>query len=96
MTRLSIPISDDIKAKLEARAAQSGHPSLESYVNALVLEDAQMIDYGAPDHLRIRSREHLESLVQEGLNSPASEMSASDWDRMRQNLINQNRPSKAG
>ena len=40
MTRLSIDIPDELRRKMESRAAETGHGSLERYVNWLVREDA--------------------------------------------------------
>lgn len=47
--------------------------------------------FGAPDHLTIRSREHLDQLLQEGLESldrgEGIELTDQWWEQERQNLI---------
>ena len=91
MTRLSIDIPDELRRKMESRAAETGHGSLERYVNWLVREDAASIDYGAPDEVKVRSREELEARVHEALASPSREMTASDWDDLRRRLIDRHR-----
>ncbi|HEY1686884.1 MAG TPA: hypothetical protein VGG19_19135 [Tepidisphaeraceae bacterium] len=88
MTRLSIQISDDLKATLDARAAEAGC-TLEGYVESLVQSEAKMIDYTAPSHLHCQSRQQLEKLALEGLASPTREMVSGDWDQLREQLIKQ-------
>ena len=94
MTRVSIDVPDELHAKMRARAAAMGHGSLEEYLESLVRADADPADYGAPQHLRVRSREHLESLLKEALDSPAREMTAADWDEKRRALIERHRKSQ--
>jgi hypothetical protein len=96
MARLSIEIPDELRRKMEARRTETGHASLEDYVQWLLLEDADAVDYGAPDGMSVRSRAHLEEMVQEALSSPSREMTASDWDDMRRRLIQRQSESKAG
>ncbi len=96
MTRLSIPISEDIKSKLESRAAESGYVSLEAYIAALLNDEAKQIEFGAPKSATARTRAELETLVLEGLHSPASEMSSKEWQEIRADLIARHRPAKAG
>ena len=87
MTRVSIDVPDELHAKMQARAAATGHASLEDYLESLVRADADPADYGAPAHLHVRSREQLESLLKEALDSPAREMTTADWDEKRRALI---------
>ena len=96
MTRLSIDIPDELRAKLEARAAETGDETIERYVERLIRDDAEGIDHGAPEHLRAKSRQHLEELLAEGLESPARQMTADDFDAMRRKLAERNRQSKDG
>jgi hypothetical protein len=96
VARLNIDIPDELKAKIEARASESGHATLESYLQAVLRAEAELPDYGGPEHLNVRSREQLESLVAEGLGGSSSEMTASDWDELRRALIDRHRPSNAG
>ena len=39
MTRVSIDLPDDLRAKAEARAAEAGHSTLEQYLRALLHAD---------------------------------------------------------
>jgi len=41
MTKLQINLPDDAKARLEARAAEGGFASIETYAEALLLASAQ-------------------------------------------------------
>ena len=90
MARLSIEIPEHLRAKAEARAAESGHASVEQYVQALVRSDLEGAvedeDFGAPDGLTVRSRGDLEAKLLEGLDSPASEMTGADWDAIRRKI----------
>ncbi|HEY7116372.1 MAG TPA: hypothetical protein VH475_07295 [Tepidisphaeraceae bacterium] len=66
MTRLSIDIPDDIRARLEARASRSGHASVEEFIQSLLREEAAEAldeDLGAPAHLSFRSDEELEQIL---------------------------------
>ena len=75
MPSLSIQIPDDLRGKLEARAAEAGHGTLEQYVEALIRADVEAdID---PE---------LEAELLKGLASPAREMTPADWEEMRRQL----------
>lgn len=88
MTRLTLDLPDDLRRQLEARAAQAG-TSVEEHVAALIREDleADETDYGAPDHLKVRSPDDLAAKLREGLESPACEMTDADWDEMRRRFL---------
>lgn len=45
------------------------------------------VDYGAPEHLKVRTNEELEAKLIEGMAGPAREMTAADWDEMERRLI---------
>lgn len=94
MTQLSINISDELKAKIETRAAEAGYPTLEQYVQSVLRKDADPEDFGAPEHLKLESRQQLEMLLKEALASPAREMNASDWVQMRQAFIERHRDGR--
>jgi antitoxin ParD1/3/4 len=83
MARLTLDLPEDLRSKLQARANETGHASIEEHVAALIRADLQA-DYGAPDPLKVRSQDDLEARLLEGLQSPASEMTDADWDDMRQ------------
>ena len=88
MTRPSIDIPDELRRrKMESRVAETGHGSLERYLDCFVREDAASIDYGAPDDVKVRTRQELGARVREALASPSREMTASDWDHLRRQSI---------
>jgi plasmid stability protein len=78
MTRLSIEVPDEVKSKLEARAARSGHANVEAYVGELLRAEAEELDedYGAPAHLTFRSDRELEALLLESINDPRPSIEA--------------------
>lgn len=96
MTTLSIHLPDELRATLAKRAAESGHASVEAYVEELLRDEATQIDRGAPTAQHVSGRQDLESLLRDGANSPAREMGLADWDNMRRRLIDRNRQQKAG
>jgi plasmid stability protein len=92
MARITLEVPEDIRSKLEARAAQAGRKSVEEHVAALIRadldsEEHEDIDYGAPEHLKVRTAEELEAKLIEGMASPAREMTAADWDEMERRFI---------
>ncbi|MGB7157812.1 MAG: hypothetical protein WBD40_07085 [Tepidisphaeraceae bacterium] len=87
MARLSIEVPEYLRSKMEARVAETGHESIEHYVRWLVREDADSVDHGGPDTRRVGSREHLVEVARQGLESPAREMTAADWDEMRRRSL---------
>jgi hypothetical protein len=93
----TITIPDELKDRAEARAAEAGYASVDEYVAAVLRADADNRGTaGAPDHLNVRSREQLVSLVREGLASPAQLMTPADFDRRRAELISKHSPKAAG
>ena len=81
MPRLSIELTEQTKALAEARASQSGHASLDEYVEELIRSDAGL-DLGAPADLKIEGDSMTARLVQlldEADASPGSEMADADW-----------------
>jgi plasmid stability protein len=92
MARITLELPDDIRARLEARAAEAGFKSVEEHVAALIRADLDADtredqDYGAPEDLKIRSAEDLDAKLIQGMNSPAREMTEADWDEMERRLI---------
>ena len=61
MTSLHIPVSDDLKTRLEARAAELGFDRVEAYVESLLQADAQS---------DTTADEELEQLLLHRLNDP--------------------------
>ena len=100
MTRLTIDLPEDLRRKVEAHAAESGHPSVEQYVQDLLLADADGVeeaDSGGPDHLTVGSQDELESLLLRRLedSGPGVEATPEFWrglkGRMNQHRINRGR-----
>jgi hypothetical protein len=74
MATLNLKLSDDLKARAEARAAESGFATVEQYVEQLLRSDTdppELID------------EDLEKLLLERMNGPWVEMDAADWAQIR-------------
>jgi plasmid stability protein len=95
MARLTLDLPDELRSKLQARAAETGHGSIEEHVAALIRADVTADkDYGAPGHL-LGSRENLEAKLNEGLASPASEMTVADWDDMRRRFLQRHTGSES-
>jgi plasmid stability protein len=92
MPRLTLDVPDDLQSKLRARAAENGHASLELYLEALLRSEAEVADapdedYGAPAGVTVSSEEELEAALLEGLASgPAREVTAGEWDSIRQEV----------
>lgn len=88
MARLSIELPEDLRAKAEVRAAESGHKTVEDYLAALVKADANGAgeDYGAPPGLVFHTQKQLEAMLLEGIASPASEMTAVDWQELKRRV----------
>jgi hypothetical protein len=88
MITLSLSLPEDLKSLAEARAAESGHASLEDYVEALIRADTMTeTEAGAPSEVTVRTREELEAKLLEGLQSPAAEMTPADWQEMRRQFL---------
>ena len=95
MSRLSIELSDELRAKAESRAAEGGHPSLEAYVHSLLRADTGgHQDFGAPSRQTFGDDDAvLAAMLREGLASgPAAELTDADWERKRQRLIDARGP----
>jgi antitoxin ParD1/3/4 len=90
-TRIEVSLPDDLRAFVEARAADEGFPSAAEYVAELVRrEHAQVEGYDLEDP------EVLERLLLEGLDSgPGIEMTPERWARMRRELIEKHRGKAA-
>lgn len=78
MTAMSIQLPDDLRSRLEARAAENGFADLQTYVEAMLRVDA----IGGPR----MDGEQLESLLVKRLGGPFVEMDAADFRRMQEKL----------
>ena len=75
MVTLNISLPDELKKRAEDLATRGGHASVEAYVQTLIREDVEReID---PE---------LEALLLEGKDTPAEEMTDSDWQQMKDDL----------
>lgn len=91
MTRLTLDLGDDLTARLRERAAETGHASVEEYVQALLRSEAETSgtddDFGAPATQTAAADADLVSKLDEGLASgPATEMTAGDWQDVRREV----------
>jgi hypothetical protein len=92
MAAVTITLSDDELSLAREQAAIRGFTEIEDYLRNLLTEclhgdDAEKVDWGAPDEIRVTSREKLSALIEEGLNSPLRERTQADFDRVRQEII---------
>jgi len=70
MPVIEIRMTDDQLSVVEQKAKASHFDSVSDYVMSLIDgEKDGGKDYGAPEHLRVKSVEHLAELIQEGLDS---------------------------
>jgi hypothetical protein len=86
-TGRTITLSQRAAELANKRAASLGFADVEEYLEALILDDDVEKDYGAPPHLQPKTREELEALVTEGLNTPSRPMTPDDWNQMKRELI---------
>lgn len=87
MVRITLHISENVKAKAERRAAEQGHASIEAYIAALVLEDVESPEVGAPAVVSFDSQDKLETKVLEALDTPAREITDSAWEQMKARML---------
>jgi plasmid stability protein len=81
MTRLSIDLPEDVKARLEVRAARSGHANVEEFVQALLRAESETSyddDDGeaGPQHLAYQTEEQLEALLLRRVEDPRAGIEA--------------------
>jgi hypothetical protein len=79
MVRLSIEISEDLNARVETRAAQSGHPSVEEFVRSLLEEEVE----SGP---LLSDAEILEKLRETENDGPPIKVTPEYWQRKREQL----------
>jgi hypothetical protein len=99
MARITLELPDDIRARLEARAAKAGRKSVEEHLAALIqadLHEPDDVDYGAPEHLTVRSAADLDEKLTHGMASPAREMTPADWDELERRFIERHFAGKQG
>lgn len=79
MASISISVSDELKAQVEARAVEGGYANIEEYVETVLRAEA----FGGPDGLCIGSDEELGSLLLSRLDGPWVEVDDADFARIR-------------
>ena len=71
---MKVSLPESLAEFVEQQVSSGKYASVEQYLGALIEADQKQ-----------KAREHLETLIQEGLDSgPASEMTAQDWEHIRQ------------
>jgi len=95
MTKLSIELADDVRTRLQNRAARAGHESVEAYVTALLQAEVEEPEdeYGAPPHLTYRSDVALEALLLERVmdESPGIEATPEFWEDLKRRATERRR-----
>jgi hypothetical protein len=86
MATLTMELSDKARALAETRARETGHATLQAYVEALIQSDSGT-NYGAPADLDGGSDEKLIELLDEAEATPFTEMTQRDWDDLRTKVI---------
>jgi antitoxin ParD1/3/4 len=83
---MTISIPDSVKELVDQEVASGAFPTAEDYIRALVEADQKR-----------KAQDHFEALINEGLDSPLSEMTPQDWDDLRaEGLARIRNRSKAG
>jgi antitoxin ParD1/3/4 len=83
---MTISIPDSVKELVDQEVASGAFQSAEDYIRALVEADQKR-----------KAQDHFEALIDEGLDSPLSEMTDQDWDDIRREGLERIRSrSKSG
>lgn len=77
MASMSIHVSDELRSRLEARAASEGFGTVESYIQAMLVADA-----AGP----VIEDDRLESLLSDRVDGPFVDADAADFRQMREKL----------
>jgi hypothetical protein len=83
VSAIPVQLPDDLRARLEARAAAAGRSDVAEYIRALVEEDVAGELLDGPAHLSPRTSAESDALVREGLASPTRPMTDADWTAIR-------------
>jgi antitoxin ParD1/3/4 len=74
---MKVSLPEALTAFVEQQIASGKYANVEQYLSVLIEADQKQ-----------KAREHLEALVQEGLNSgPATEMTVQDWEHIRRESL---------
>ena len=91
--KVELDLAERVRLMATARAAQDGYPSIDAYVQALIVADS-VCDVAGPEHLEISSQPHLSALLDESKASAARPMTQADWSDMRRQLIDRHSASR--
>jgi antitoxin ParD1/3/4 len=75
METVNIALPEALKQFLDQQVSAGVYSSVSDYIRALVQEDQKR-----------KAQETIETLILEGLNSEASEMTAVDWAELKQRV----------
>lgn len=75
MDNLTITLPTPLKEFIDAQVAAGVSPTPSDFIASLLREEQKR-----------KARERIDALLLEGLNSPSSEMTQEDWDRLRREV----------
>lgn len=91
MTSLTITLPDRARAYIEAQIARGHYQNADDLVTALInqaADDAEDNNNPGPEHLQARSIDHLQELLQAGLDSGEPiEVTDEWWETRRQSIL---------
>src|SRR4051812_10685485 len=93
MVDLTITLSEQMLEALKQRAADEGIRDVSAYVLRVLWDHLRAPpvedhDYGAPEHLEVRSRKDLDRLLEEAADSgPSIEMTPEAWQQLRRDCV---------
>jgi hypothetical protein len=70
MTQMTLSLSDELAAKLQARATESGHADVEAYVEDILRNYIQVLDLGRPPGILSDDDPGIEAELERRLNDP--------------------------
>lgn len=92
MPNVTIHLSDDLRGKAEARAAKTGHGTVEQYVEALIRADAESDGpaAGGPGHLSFDSDDALEAMLLNRVDDAGGDVEATPefWRDLKARALN--------
>lgn len=91
MSYLKIPLTDELRSKATARAAEAGYDDLGQYFTSLLQAEIDRTDASAnlPQHLTFRTEQELLDCLAAGQSSPPQEYDREHWEQKKQKLKSQ-------
>lgn len=86
MVSINLHLPDDIKAKLDRRAAEQGH-SVQAYIEALVREDVAYDAVGGPRRTAVESTDEFEAKLMEGLQGTGRLLTETDCEAIKRRFF---------